>query len=144
MSGRSYSCKPHSVLSHTSASSLRLFHSTPFANDEVLGWQPFKDTHGTRMSQRGHHGWGRLPSSKIIIVSRKFRCRKCTHRPVLIDSPPLHPSTGKSHDPTALGRKIGSPAGGLPLIYQDNDVMCLAVSRKQLRRQVRSAVWELH
>ena len=46
------------------------------------------------MSHRVHCGWGRFPSSRMTMVSRICRCRKCTCIAVLVAAWPGHPSTG--------------------------------------------------
>ena len=69
------------------------------------------------MSNQGHRGWWRLPSYRIITVSRTFMCRKCTLISVLVKDLPLYPSTGHSCVPAEVGNDIqyvwDSPPGGL-------------------------------
>ena len=134
LSGRPYAWKYPSVLSRISfAAILCCFCSSPFVNYVVLGWKPFQTDHGNIMSQQGHHGWVRLTSSTMITVSHMLCCMKCTWRPVLVSTLPLHPYTGKSQGPTSLEKKIS----------QDNNVLGLVVGRKQLCRQFRVKVWAL-
>ena len=112
----------------------------PFAHCAVLGWRPFKATHGTIMSQRGHLGWGKLPYSTIITVYRLLWFKMYTRRPVLVATLPLHPTSGQSRVPIVLGKEIlyiyGYTVGGIPLRSQYNNVMCMVVGHKQTRRQV--------
>ena len=107
LSGRPYAWKYPSVLSRISfAAILCCFCSSPFVHYVVLGWKPFQTAHGNIMSQQGHHGWVRLTSSTMITVSHMLCCMKCTWRPVLVSTLPLHPYTGKSQGPTSLEKKI--------------------------------------
>ena len=78
------------------------------------------------MSHRGNHGWGSLPYSNMITVSRICLYRKFTIIDILIIVCPLHPSTWNYHRPDVVGNVIwyvwGSPFGGgyptaLSLLY---------------------------
>ena len=101
------------------------------------------------MSQQGQRGWGRFPSSTIITVSRTFWRRKCTRRPVLVFTLPLHPCTEQSCGPTTIGKETlyvscYTSGGGLTLSSQSNVVLCLAVGLKQSRCQFQYTVWSLY
>ena len=88
VSGRPYAWKYRSVIACISSSeSLIVFHSDPLEHWAVLGWRPVKSAHITNISYQGHCGWGRLPSSKMIMVSHMCRCRNCTRSPILISTP---------------------------------------------------------
>ena len=65
--------KDLSTISRISSSSIRRrFLSAPLAHWEVERCRLFSACHGTIMLRRGHRGWGRFPSSNIIMVYRKF------------------------------------------------------------------------
>ena len=55
----------------------------------------FRARHGTSMSHRGHHGWGRFHFSKITTVSQTCRYQICNPMAVHIAALPLNTSTGQ-------------------------------------------------
>ena len=75
------------------------FLSAPILHIIVLLWRPLRARHGTNMSQFSHIGWGRFPSSKMMIVSRTCLLQKCTRIAVRVPALPGHPSTGHSAVP---------------------------------------------
>ena len=92
-----YTSKAISVLSLISASARRRrFLSAPLLHIIVLLWRPLRARHGTNMSQFSHLGWGKFPSSKMIMVSRTYLLQKCTRIAVRVPALPGHPSTGNS------------------------------------------------
>ena len=105
----------------SSTPSLRRFISAPLAHWAVVVWRPFRASHVNCIPQWGHRGWGRFPSSKIKMVSLTCLWNKFTLSAILVAARPLHPSTGHSCGPAAVGNEIqyvcGSPSGeGLPLM----------------------------
>ena len=58
------------------------------------------------MSHRGHWGWGRLPSSNMITVSRICLYIKVTIIVILIIARPLHPLTWNYHGLDVVGNVI--------------------------------------
>ena len=102
-SRRPYALKTLSVPAQ--ASSVFILHRflpNQLAHWAVLGWRPFKATHSTSMSQRGHHGWGRFPYSTMITVSRTWRCTKCTRNPIHAAALPWNSLTRNSRVPATL------------------------------------------
>ena len=93
------------------------FRSAPFLHFAVRRFIPFKDLHGNSMSQRGHSGWRRFPSSSVSMVSRTCRCQKCTRMAVRISDRPLHPSTGKGLYPAFYRNIILNVLGLSPPSY---------------------------
>ena len=84
----------------------RHFFSAPLAHLVLVACRPFRTTHGTRISQRGHHGWGRLPSSNMTKVYLTCMGNKCTPSTIIVAARPRYPSTGPSCSPTAAGNNI--------------------------------------
>ena len=82
------------------------FHSAPLYHWAVVMWLPFRASKGTRISQWGPRGWGRFPSYRLTTVALACLCKKCTLRTVLVTNLPLHPFTGQSRSPAALGKDI--------------------------------------
>ena len=80
---------------YPSAANLRIFRSTPWLHCAVHLCVPFRSFHGTSMTLRGHRGWERFPSSRIITVSLTCQYQMCTLIVVCVDARPLHPSTGQ-------------------------------------------------
>ena len=57
VSGRKYALNALSVPAlESSTNILHRFLSSPLLHWDVLGWRPFRDAHGTRMSKRGNRG----------------------------------------------------------------------------------------
>ena len=68
--GRPWLLKSLTVTSlYSSAANRRLFRSAPWLHCAMRLCVPFRAFHGTSMPHRVHHGWGRLPSSRITKVS---------------------------------------------------------------------------
>ena len=73
-SGHPYARNTLSVLTRIySDAILRRFLSAPLVYWVVVGWQPFRAAHITRISQQGYCGWGRFPPSVITMVSLTYR-----------------------------------------------------------------------
>ena len=68
--GRLYTLKALHVTALSSSARRRHFCSAPFLHCAVRQCIPFKYRHGTSMSHRRHHRWGRLISSSITSVSQ--------------------------------------------------------------------------
>ena len=110
-----YALKALDVIAFSSsAARFCRFRSAPFLHFAVRRFIPFKDLHGTSMSQRGHSGWRRFPSSSVTMVSRTCRCQKCTRMAVSVAARPLHPSTGQVPSPAFSGNAIRNILGSLP------------------------------
>ena len=73
------------------AASLHRSCSSPLSQWAVLGCWMFRAACDNRMSQQRHRGWGRSPSSMMIMVSCTWRCTKCTHIPIYVDALTYHP-----------------------------------------------------
>ena len=86
----------------------------PFLNFAVRRCILFISLHGTRMSHRGHPGWGRLTSSSITMVSQTCRCQKFTRMAACVTARPLNPSTGQGLGPAFAGNFIRNILGSLP------------------------------
>ena len=89
-----------------------------------MGWRLLIAPHGTNMSNLGHQGRGRFPSSKITIFSRMWQLMKCIRRLILLADHPRKPSTGHDITVSIHGKKTwqirdysgeGVGGGGGPL-----------------------------
>ena len=78
---------------------------------------PFRAYHVTSISHRGHHGWGRFPSSRITTVSMTCRCQKFAIITVCVNACPLHTSTGKGLGPSLVRNAILYVLGLSPPLY---------------------------
>ena len=104
VSGYPYAWKARYILAWaSSAAKICRFCSTPFSHWAVLRLRPLCATHGTSMSHRGHHWWGRFLSSKTTTVSWTWQCMKCMCIPVRVV---YCPSTGKYRGPIVIGKEI--------------------------------------
>ena len=61
---------PYRAIPHLLCCQPFLLRSTPLSHWAVVTCCPFRDFHGTKISHRGHRGWGRFNSFNIITVSR--------------------------------------------------------------------------
>ena len=89
-----------------SSTKLHRSRSAPLLHCAVWLCDPFRDRHGTSISHRGQHGWGRFTYSIITTVSRTCQCQKCTRMAVRVAACQLHPSTGQGLGPAFSGNTI--------------------------------------
>ena len=105
--GRPYELNALVVTSlSSSAAKRRHFLFAPRFHCAVHQCFPFSDLHGTRMSHRGHRGWGRFTYSSITTVSLTCRFQKCTLVAVHVNARPLHPSTRQGLGTSIAGNAI--------------------------------------
>ena len=133
-----------------SAAIQRHFRSASLAHWLLMECHPFRATHGTSISQQGHHEWGRFPSSRMTMVYLMCLWKKFTHSAVLIAARPLHPSNGHSHGTTAVrndiqsicGSTYGGGGGGIPLLSPSHIhfILSLPIHLQQPRHQARTTV----
>ena len=123
---------PYLASSNTIQNCLR---SSPLLQISVAEWWKLRARRGTNMSHLGPLGWGRLPSSRISIVSCMWWYKKLICRLVRIVSlPDIFPPVVESH-PASLwvggALVMGILWGWCPvLISPSHDVMGLAVYLK--------------
>ena len=98
----------------SSAVKRRRFRSSPFLHSAVRWCSPFRDRHGSSMLHRGHHGWGRFPSSSITTVYWTCRCQNFIRMAVRVAARTLHPSTGKGLGPVFARNTILNVMGSSP------------------------------